>query len=302
MICILSNKIPTYTETFIQSHIKQLPTEIRFLYGQWFPQHHRNGEYMVKYPAFNQFLKKFFLRLPNSLSTPYEQLVFKRLLKAQQVDAVLAEYGPTGVAVCDVCARANIPLIVHYHGHDAYRHKMLDKYSQGYRRLFQRSAAIIAVSRHMEQQLLQLGAVKDRVHYNPYGVDTSLFKTTKPAENLAQFIAVGRFVEKKAPQLTIQAFKQVIDNVPDAQLVFIGDGPLLMECQNLVNSFQISNSVKFLGACSPEQVATQMQKARAFVQHSITATGWRFRRYASGDSRSRGNGSSCHFNTAWWYC
>jgi glycosyltransferase involved in cell wall biosynthesis len=84
-------------------------------------------------------------------------------------------------------------------------------------------------------------------------------------------LAVGRFVEKKAPQLTLRAFVNVLGNMPEARLRMIGDGPLLEECRDLADRLRIANAVTFLGAQSHETVREEMRTARCFVQHSVEA-------------------------------
>jgi glycosyltransferase involved in cell wall biosynthesis len=56
----------------------------------------------------------------------------------------------------------------------------------------------------------------------------------------------------------------------------IGDGPLMGVCEDLVRSLDMSHAVTFLGPQSHETVRVEMQRARAFVQHSVVA--------ANGDS------------------
>ena len=67
---------------------------------------------------------------------------------------------------------------------------------------------MVVVSREMERQLLQLGADAARLHYNCYGIDVARFRAGRPDQAPPHFLAVGRFVAKKAPQLTLLAFHE----------------------------------------------------------------------------------------------
>jgi glycosyltransferase involved in cell wall biosynthesis len=124
----------------------------------------------------------------------------------------------------------------------------------------------------MQEQLARLGAPRDKIVYIPYGVDTTVFDRAAPAEAPPWFVAVGRFVEKKAPFITLSAFAKVLPLCPEARLTMIGDGPLLGPCKHLAHAMGISSAVEFLGPQSPEAVAATMRKSRAFVQHSVRAT------------------------------
>jgi glycosyltransferase involved in cell wall biosynthesis len=186
--------------------------------------------------------------------------------------AVLAEYGTTGVLVVPACRLLGIPLIVHFHGYDASVQSVLDEHRESYPIMFKQAAAIIAVSRAMERKLISLGAAREKVHYNPYGIDCTRFYGAIPAQAPATFLAVGRFVEKKAPHLTITAFRRVHDAYPAARLRMIGEGPLLERCKHLANELGLNGAITFLGARSHEVVQEEMRQVRCFVQHSVEAS------------------------------
>jgi glycosyltransferase involved in cell wall biosynthesis len=85
-------------------------------------------------------------------------------------------------------------------------------------------------------------------------------------------LAVGRFVEKKAPHLLIMAMSRVIEECPEARLTMIGGGPLLPVCRQLAGALGIAHAIDFMGPRDQRVVATRMRHARVFVQHSVTAS------------------------------
>ena len=138
--------------------------------------------------------------------------------------------------------------------------------------MFSQAAAVVAVSRAMEQQLLKLGCPPKKLIYNPCGVDCVRFEGADPASANPQFVAVGRLVEKKAPHLTITSFARVARECPEARLRVIGDGPLLGVCRDLTAALGIGHAVTFLGAQPHDVVARELRQACALVQHSVTAS------------------------------
>ena len=266
VVCIISPNRGAYSETFIRAHIERLPAKIRVIYGWWrteddrplLPPH-------IFHRAMRYALRKF-LHLPPEF---FQTNAIKRFFKANGVDAVLAEYGPTGVAVMDACVKAGVPLIVHFHGFDAYDCKTIEKYISAYRQMFNVSSSIIAVSRDMEKELLKLGAPREKLFYNPCGVDTSLFSGADPAKAPPLFVAVGRFVDKKAPHLTLLAFKRLLEQVPDARMIMIGDGELWEACKQLAQALRINHAIEFPGPRPHTYISATMRTARAFVQHSM---------------------------------
>jgi len=125
-LCIISNKVPTYSETFIRAHVERLPGQKLFFHGRNFPQYDWWGKPIVACTLRHRIARKRAARLPDLSKDPVEQRAFKQILQRNQVAAVLAEYGQVGVAVSGVCAQLGLPLIVHFHGWDAYSERILN--------------------------------------------------------------------------------------------------------------------------------------------------------------------------------
>lgn len=193
-----------------------------------------------------------------------------RILRKRKIEVVLAEFGPNGVGMMRSCKLAHVPLITYFRGYDINKNEILSKYKQEYPALFKQASALIAVSQKIKQKLIELGADPLKVHCIPSGVDIEKFTPGDPSQSPPVFLAVGRFVAKKGPDLTLLAFKKVLDSVPEARMIMIGDGPLLEVCQRIAKAVDVSDRVEWLSACSHEVVANKMQNVRAFVQHSIT--------------------------------
>jgi len=287
-LCIIHPNKFAYSETFIHNHILHLPAKVHVLYGSLSTEELMistdSGSDQLLVPSFfrrAETLKRLLMQLLSPVDKKVSHNLYKKLsplstrylskfLTKQKVRAVLAEYGPTGAAAMDACRMAKVPLIVHFHGYDAHRKDITTSYKNLYRQMFDQASAIVAVSHKMEKQLIKLGAPPDKIYYNIYGVETDRFKATDPSKNPPHFLAVGRFVDKKAPYLTIMAFKELLGHFPSARLIMVGDGPLLETCIHLSKALKLSNSIEFTGPLKHDKVAMLMQRSRAFVQHSIT--------------------------------
>ena len=270
-ICIVAPEKSAYSETFIHAHIQRLPGTIYPLYGGSFPIYKNNGEALLRplglwRRGFQLILRKVF---KFSFSEEGQRRkALKKFILDNKIEAVLAEYGPTGCAIRNVCQEVGVPLIVHFHGYDAYEEKTLIKYNR-YKELFAAAEAIIIVSKHMKNQLLELGAPAEKLKYIPYGIDLNQFNGAKPQNASPVFLAVGRFVDKKAPHLTLLAFKKVLEKIPEAKLRMFGTGDLHEACWQLTKALQMDHAVSFQGSRSPHEIASEMRQARGFVQHSL---------------------------------
>jgi len=269
ILCVISPQENAYSQTFVRAHKEYLPAKIKSLYAKDYENFSDDNGPLVG-PELTRRLGRALLRRSLNLDPEYfQQRALRRFFVRNRVDAVLAEFGPTATLVMDVCKSIGIPLIAHFHGFDAYRQQTLERFGRRYEELFQIAGAIIVVSRDMQAQLVNLGAPMQKIHYNSCGVEPSLFKGADPLHSPPTFIAVGRFVNKKAPHLTLLAFKAALEKVPGARMVMIGDGPLWEACYQMTRSLGLSGAVDLLGVRSQSEVAAAMQQARAFVQHSI---------------------------------
>lgn len=269
-ICVVHPSENALSETFIRQHIERLPA--RSIYGGPWPTWYSNGTPLVRQRLLMKgigFLATHFLNLSPER---FSRRAFARYLRREAIDVVLAEYGPTGVAVRDTCHDAEVPLVVHFHGYDAHSIPVLEEYREGYRQLFAAAVAVIAVSRTMAEQLLTLGVPNEKLFVNSCGVDVDAFNGASPALAKPIFLAVGRFVDKKAPHLTLLAFAKVVEACPEARLIMVGEGPLLDCCKQLAAALGMTKSVEFTGAICHERVQALMAGARAFVQHSVRST------------------------------
>jgi glycosyltransferase involved in cell wall biosynthesis len=162
-----------------------------------------------------------------------------------------------------------VPLVVIFHGFDAFQDITLQTYFEAYQQLFMTAAALVVVSEPMREQLIKLGAPPDRIQLNSCGVDPSAFIAAEPGSAPPTFLAVGRFVGKKGPLHTIDAFARVHQRQPESRLRMIGSGPLLAECRARADQLGLAEAITFLGDCPHATVQEQMHQVHTVVQHSL---------------------------------
>ena len=267
-LAIVSPEGDAPSETFIRAHVARLPFDVVSIRGTDWDCADGKGA---------PLLWQWRLRgaLARRLSSDGGRGAFSRALAARlrglRVDAVMAEFGPNAVRVRRACELAGLPLFAHFHGYDAYSRNVLAEHEAEYAALFAQAAGVVAVSTPMLERLKALGAPADRLHLSPCGVDPEDFSGAEPGASPPHFVAVGRFVEKKAPYLTVHAFKTVADEMNDARLSMVGDGSLMGPTRRLAAALGLHDRVDFLGIQPPEVVSALMRSARAFVQHSVVA-------------------------------
>jgi len=262
-IAFVTDKPYKASETFIKAQIDHLPFPIVQYYGHNFPLL-KDGSEGLKIIRLVKFVINKLSRRKNRMNKTIKQF------KKDGIELVLAQYGPVGSKLVDISKELNLPLIVHFHGYDASRKSVLSAYKDSYKKMFSYASKIISVSNVMTSKLIELGCPKGKIIYN-VNAPEDLFIAVEPKFTQRQIIAVGRFVEKKAPHLVIESFKKVLERFPEMKLIFAGEGDLLAHCQELVIELGIKENVEFPGVISPDTLRKYLSESLIFVQHSITA-------------------------------
>ncbi len=271
-IAILApNSLDSPSETFIKAHYDNLDGDVSFIYGSPVPNRVWNKETIkAKMSHKNRILSRLGL---NQLKWSIREEALYQFLRKENFDVVLAEYGTLASHVVNVCRELKLPLIVSFHGFDASHTSTITSYREKYKDLFNYSSYIIGVSKKMIENLKDLGVPKSKLIYNPYGVKKDFF-LTQPKYSSNNFLAVGRFVHKKAPHLTLAAFRKVFEVYPNARLIMAGNGvvtPDLSEiCFDLVKLWGLDGAVSFRGSTSHDEILELMRSSFCFLQHSVT--------------------------------
>jgi glycosyltransferase involved in cell wall biosynthesis len=270
-LCIIKPNKSTFSETFVNEHINRLYGEKKVLYGGAFPVYDDKHFYLItsKLGLLSYLIQK---RIFNKKNITVRTNALVTYLKKNNIDAVFTEYGTVGSMVAEACKIANLPLIIHFHGADAYHKKNLGNYLPYYKKAFDYASGIVAVSLEMVEQLVKLGAPRPKISFISCGVDVdkfSLVNLTK--EN--NFLSVGRFVEKKSPLTLIKAFKLVVDKLPDCKLFMVGNGPLFKQSVALIKKLNLQSNIILMGVFDQEQIKRLLRNSKCFIQHSVTAKG-----------------------------
>ncbi len=276
-ICIVGVDNDVVLKDFVRAHVDYLRGE-KVLVDHWYPDLRYNGYTIRHFYKSNRTSAKLSKLLPqavytrvvtrNELSDATLNDSLRAFFHEHDVDVVLAEFGPTGADLAPHLEELGIPLVVHFHGHDAHRRKLVEEYRSRYQVMFKSASRIVCVSRFMQQTLEDLGADPKKIVLNPYGPRDAFFSVAP--RYTPTVLAVGRFTDIKANYLTLAAFAEVLKTVPEAQLVMVGNGELLETCKTLAIHWGISEHVKFPGAVPHSEILSFYEDACCFAQHSVT--------------------------------
>ena len=192
-----------------------------------------------------------------------------RFLRDEKVDVILAEFGTQALALAPLANALDIPIFTYFRGTDASKAIRTERMRAAYRKMMPRLAGVFSVSRFLLDNLARHGITHPNSVVIPSGVDIRRF--SPQAKVPLSFLAVGRFVEKKAPMTTLRAFATATRDLPNARLDFIGDGPLLDPTRALAEELGVAVKIRFHGAQPHNTVRDRLMSTQFFLQHSVTA-------------------------------
>lgn len=228
------------------------------------------GDRKLKFDAF--LLSPFFFF--------FAFLALLKLVKEEKIDIISAHWIiPNGFLAGLVSRLTGIPYTATIPGSDVY----LGTKSALFRLMIKfaslNASYVISDSRYYLKELDSLGIHPRREAIIRYGVNTNKFKPQKKDQQLLKrlgikkedliILAVGRLVEKKGFVYLINAMPQVLQEIPQAKAIIVGEGELGEDLKKLVKKLKLDAKVIFAGTISYNDLSKYYNLADIFVVPSI---------------------------------
>lgn len=179
---------------------------------------------------------------------------------------VQSPHRTAGLVARVLSGRMGRPPVVLTHAADAgwdgrlrtpvFLRRMLDRWSSG------DIAAWVVPFEEMRARVAALGTEESRIHRIPSGVDAlKIFPPSEASrlrnrrllsigEDIPLIVSAGSLTEAQRPLLVLEAFAEVRLALPNAMLVFMGDGPLEGAVREDVTRRGLEESVRMIGHLS----------------------------------------------------
>jgi len=89
--------------------------------------------------------------------------------------------------------------------------------------------------------------------------------TKYPEDDTLRVCTAARMIPVKNQSSLVRAFDSVINQHPNSELIFLGDGPLRGDLEQLTNQLQLTESVQFRGEVSRERVYEEFAQSDVFA-------------------------------------
>lgn len=204
----------------------------------------------------------------------------KELYKKFNFDIIHAHrVFPEGVAAVLLGGVHKKPVVITLHGSD------INYWAKSYfiRKMIifslDKADKIIAVSKALKSQILEMGIADGKIEVLFNAVDTNKFKPLNKIDARKKLglpvgkkiiIFVGNLVMVKSPLFLLESIHQIREKgKDDFLLVMIGDGVLKDEIENKINKFSLQVVIKLVGAKPHEEIPFWMSAADFLVLPSI---------------------------------
>lgn len=264
----IGNWLP-YSETFIYDQVKQAKKFEPYVLARGLNPARENFPYdkVTSLGSWERTL--YYAALPSRK--------FVNVIRESGAKFVHAHFGTNGALVSATARKADVPLIVTLHGVDVgillNKHIPIDYlfYKRTYKRMFETAQLLLPASQELANCLVQLGAPESKIQVHRLGVDTSAFTPFCRPERPAQFLMIGRMVEKKGFEYGIRAFAKIADKHKESTLTLIGKGPLLEPLQSLAAELGVQDKVIFKGSIPSAQMPELLANYDVLVAPCIVA-------------------------------
>lgn len=184
---------------------------------------------------------------------------------------------PCGPVAALASALLRIPLVVSLHGSDVFVAENNRLYANVAKACFGRAQAVVACSDDLRDRAISVGAPKDKASTIPYGVDARIFSTVSPTQEMSSILskhsplvlAAGRLVGKKGFEYFLKAIPLILQEIPFARFMIVGDGDDRVRLTNLARELGIEKKVVFAGAVPWDQMPLYLSACDVFVVPSI---------------------------------
>jgi peptidoglycan/xylan/chitin deacetylase (PgdA/CDA1 family)/glycosyltransferase involved in cell wall biosynthesis len=199
----------------------------------------------------------------------------QRILAEAPPDAVLGYWAhPDGEVAVRAARQAGVPALIMVGGSDVLLLTQQPTRRRCIVRVLNEADAVVAVSQHLKDKLIELGVAPDKVQVVCRGVDETIFYPGDRALARRELgilvdqrvlLWVGRMVPVKGLDILLAACGRLQAEGTEFQLFLIGDGPLRTALAAQCQKLGLRDSVKFVGPLEHHRLADWYRAANVTV-------------------------------------
>ena len=170
------------------------------------------------------------------------------------------------------------PLILTAHGSDVLvhpKHSLIDRMIVRF--ALHKADVVTFVAQHMKRKILELGCEPSKLVYLSNFVNTDQFYSVSRERRYRRnriakplIICVRGLHPIYNVRMLIEAVPKVVDEIPDARFLIIGDGNEKEQLVNLTYQLKVNDFIMFIPYVPHEELAKYFQQADIYVSTSLS--------------------------------
>ncbi len=193
------------------------------------------------------------------------------VIQHEQPVLLHGHFGLDAYRLLGAAQRHNLPLLVHFYGHDVRRLPEEAGWKSRYRTLAQKATHFVAVTEAMKKDVMRLGFPEDKISVIRMGIDIDAIRFIPRRKARGNLMLVGRMVEKKGMVYAIQAVKHLLHRKHTVRLHIYGDGPLRPDLIKHVQEENLQHVVTFYGNTPNTDVLRALKRQDILLVPSVLA-------------------------------
>lgn len=230
-----------------------------------------------------------------TLSTPIHREA-SEIVASLELDVIHihSEFG-VGLFGRTIAKKLRIPVVTTYHTqYEDYTHyvnflglQKIEDYSRKVvaqlSRVYSKNVQIIIAPSSKTKHMLEGYNINKQIEVIPSGLDLEKFERVDFEKNASlkkqlgldhKFVInyTGRLAKEKSIDLVLECFSELIQTVPHAHFMIVGDGPYRQGLEDLTKNLNLDDHVTFIGSVGQNEIVPYYQISDAFVSASLTET------------------------------
>ena len=191
------------------------------------------------------------------LPTPRITSEIVQLINDEQIESVVFGAAAPLALMASRLRRAGVGRIIALtHGHEVWWSKVFP-FTLAMRRIgssvdaltylgeFTRTAIAGALAPKSADAMVKIAPGIDTEHFVP--IDSSSLRQSLGLSEKKVIVSVGRLVHRKGQDRLIESMRAIVQEVPAAHLLLIGEGPYREHLQSLVKKYALDDHISFIG-------------------------------------------------------
>ncbi|GAB2720088.1 glycosyltransferase family 4 protein [Paenibacillus thermoaerophilus] len=207
----------------------------------------------------------------------FKMFVYTRKLIAEhRIDVTIYGYILVGIIGLILNWMYGHKYVISLHGKDVLETRRFPVVNAIIRLILRRAAGILTNSEYTKKLTMELGIPAEKIKVVYPGVDDVYEPMPKDPELVAEYglagkytlITVSRLVRRKGHDMVIRSMPRILEKIPNAVYMVVGDGPERRDLEALAAKLGVSRQVIFTGRVSDAELPKYFNLGDLFIMPS----------------------------------